>query len=311
MSGTRAGRSAGFTLVELLVVIAIIGILVALLLPAIQAARESARRAACVNNLKQVSLSLQQYMDALRTFPPSGTSRPRRHNWAPFVLMFLEQESVHSLYRWDVHWSDPANQEAITTPLGILQCPSTPGHGNRLDNIGGGRRAAISDYAPPTGVANIVVATGLIPPPTALSGVLQRNRGTCIRDVLDGTSNTLMITEDAGRPEFWTSDGRGPNNNTPGGGNLPVHNGRVIGAGWADSSNSIPLHSFTHDGLSVPGPCGINCTNNNEAFAFHPGGINAGFVDGSVQFLSEDMPLRTYAALITRAGGEVISQDAF
>jgi prepilin-type processing-associated H-X9-DG protein len=225
--------------------------------------------------------------------------------------MFLEQESVHGLYRWDVHWDNPSNQEAITTPLKILQCPSTPSSGNRLDNIGGGRRAAISDYAPPTGVANIVVSAGLIPPPTELRGVLQRNRGTRISNILDGTSNTLVITEDAGRPGFWTSEGRGPNNNNPGGGNLPVQNGRVRGAGWADSFNSIPLHSFTGDGLRVPGTCGINCTNNNEAFGFHPGGVNAGFADGSVQFLSEDMPLQVYAALITRAGGEIVPQDAF
>jgi prepilin-type processing-associated H-X9-DG protein len=250
-------------------------------------------------------------MDALGTFPPANTNTPRRHNWAPFVLMFLEQESLHGLYRWDVHWNDPANQEAITTPLQVLQCPSTPSHGNRLDNIGGGRRAAISDYAPPTGVASIVVTSGLIPASTELRGVLQHNRGSGMHDILDGTSNTLVITEDAGRPGFWTSEGRGPNNSVPGGGNLSVQNGRVRGAGWADSSNSIPLHSFTRDGLSVPGPCGINCTNNNEAFGFHPGGIIAGFADGSVQFLSEDMPLQTYAALITRAGGEIIPQDAF
>ena len=117
-----------------------------------------------------------------------------------------------------------------------------------------------------------------------------------------------MYVEDAGRPNFYVKTGKGPNSNTPGGGNFPVINGRVRGSGWADPANSVPLHTFTRDGLSVPGPCPINCTNTNEAFSFHTGGMNAGFADGRVRFVSENIDIKVYAALITRNSGEVIGE---
>lgn len=119
----------------------------------------------------------------------------------------------------------------------------------------------------------------------------------------------MIITEDAGRPGFWTAQGHGPKDNTPGCANWDVQNGRVRGAGWSDIENIFPLHGFSPDGLVCPGPCGLNCTNNNEAFSFHPGGINAAFADGSVHFIAETVSLQTYAARITRAGGEVIGAD--
>jgi prepilin-type processing-associated H-X9-DG protein len=98
----------------------------------------------------------------------------------------------------------------------------------------------------------------------------------------------------------------GPPQNNNGCGNFNVSDGRIRGAGWADTARSIPLHSFTEDGLQCPGPCAINCTNNNEAFSFHQGGINAVYADGSVHFLSENIRIEIYAALLTREGGEVV-----
>ncbi len=98
--------------------------------------------------------------------------------------------------------------------------------------------------------------------------------------------------------------GRGPEENQPGGGNLPVAGGLVRGAAWASTANEIPLHGFTMDGLSSPGPCAINCTNNNEAFSFHPGGVSIVFADGHTEFVSEDMSIQAYSALITRAGND-------
>ncbi len=311
MLRTLAKGSPGFTLVELLVVIAIIGILLALLLPAVQMTREAARRTSCQNNLKQVGLALHNYHDTVGGFPPANVSVPRRHNWLPFVLPYLEQENLFDVYRWDFDWDDPANQPAVNTLLQVLRCPSAPGGADRIDRVRDGITAATSDYAPPTAVAPVLVQAGLVPPTPNRNGVLNPSRSVRIADVRDGTSNTLVIAEDAGRPEFWTSQGRGPENNVPGGGNLPVINGRVMGAGWADRSNSIPLHGFTHDGLSVPGPCPINCTNNNEAFSFHPGGVDVVFTDGGVRFLAETLSIRIYAALITRAGGEVVTGSEY
>jgi len=307
MSIAHVRRETGFTLVELLVVIAIIGILVALLLPAVQAAREAARRISCQNNLKQLGIALHNYHDTHKALPPTSTNRPR-HTWAPSMFPFFEQTNLGDQYNWNVNWDHPANQPAIATPLSVLLCPSAPGGRSRIDNVRNGIKAAATDFAPIAGVASIVVRAGFIPS-TDLRGAMRRNQWVRLRDITDGTSNTVVMAEDAGRPEFWTSKGRGPANNTPGGGNLPVRNGRVLGAGWADTSNSIPLHTFRQDGLRVPGPCPINCTNNNEAFSFHPGGVNSVFVDGGVRFLAETIGIPTYAGLITRSGAEVVRFD--
>jgi prepilin-type processing-associated H-X9-DG protein len=292
------------------VVIAIIGILIALLLPAVQAAREAARRAACMNNLKQVGLALHHYHDVNRIFPPSTITSPRRHTWVPFTMRYLEQENLYDEYRLDVSWDHTANQPAINTQLQVLHCPSSPGGGRRIDSVRSGITAATSDYAPVTFVSGLLVQVGLVPPTPDRSGVMKRGVSARMAEILDGTSNTLVVAEDGGRPEHWTGRGRGPQNTNPSHGNLPVVNGRVYGAGWADTSCQIPLHGFNHDGIDGPGPCPINCTNNNEAFSFHPGGVQAVFADGSVQFLSETIGIATYAALITRAGNETVGAGA-
>ena len=305
MSRDLARRSPGFTLIELLVVIAIIGILLALLLPAVQAAREAARRASCKNNLKQVALALHNYHDTLRCFPPSNA---RGHSWVPFVLRFVEQGNLYDEYHWDVSWDDPLNQPAVNTHLAVVRCPSTPGGAERFDQLPNGLTAATSDYSATSGVSSLLVDVGLVPATPSLAGVMTASGSVRMADVCDGTSHTLMIAEDAGRPEFWTAHGRGPDELSLGCGNYSVTGGRVRGAGWADPAIAIPMHGFTHDGLSCPGPCAINCTNNNETFSFHPGGVSAAFADGGVRFLSETTDIATYAALISRAGGEVIPE---
>jgi prepilin-type N-terminal cleavage/methylation domain-containing protein/prepilin-type processing-associated H-X9-DG protein len=294
-----------FTLVELLVVIAIIGVLMAMLLPAVQAARESARRVQCQNNLKQLGLALHQYHDAFKLFPPSNRVAPRRHSWGPFLLPFLEQQPLQDVYHWDAHWDAPINQTAVATFVEILQCSSSPGW-KRIDNLGGGRIAYTSDYSPPSAVAPAVKQAGLAPASKSLHGALRRDDPTRMASIRDGVSQTLAFAEDAGRPRFYIRSGLGPASNNPGAGNLTVVNGRVKGAGWADHNNPIPLHSAAPDGLTMPGPCAINCTNNNEAFSFHPGGVNVAFCDGRVQLLAETLDVPTYAALITRDGREVV-----
>ncbi len=311
MCRSATSRSPGFTLVELLVVMAIIGTLVALLLPAVQSARESARMSSCQNNLKQVGLALQNYESSKGVFPPSSTSKPRRHSWVPFVLPFLEEGPLHSRYRWDKHWDHKANQPVVNTHLHFLRCPSVPDGPELIDKVRSGITAATSDYAPPSGFSATLERVGLVPSTSDRRGVMTGSGGVPIVLIRDGTSSTLLIVEDAGRPVFWTKRGYGPAKNDPGCGNFPVDKGRVRGAGWADNASAIPLHGFTEDGLRCPGACPINCTNNNEAFSFHVSGVNVVFADGSVQLLSENTEIGIYAALITRAGSEVISAGAF
>ncbi len=307
-------RSAAFTLIELLVVIAIIGVLIALLLPAVQKVRESANRTVCQNNLKQIGLALRQYHDLYRAFPPANVSSPA-HNWAAFILPYLEQESLAKKYNWNVNWNAGTNlTQVINVRLALMLCPSTP-DASRVETLSGNHTAAVTDYGPVAAVEQELVSHHFIPHPPAgksLLGVPCAKDGTRMVDIQDGASNTLMITEDAGRPTHWVRGNvLGPPNTHLSCGNDNVTNGKVTGSGWADPANGLPLHGFTNDGSACPGPCAINCTNNNEAFSFHPNGVNAVFVDGSVHFLNQNLPITIYAALVTRDGGEVIPGDAF
>ncbi|MEM7314369.1 MAG: DUF1559 domain-containing protein [Planctomycetota bacterium] len=287
------------TLVELLVVIAIIGILVALLLPAVQMARESSRRVACANNVRQLGIATLNFHDSKGEFPRSMVFFPS-HGWAPDLLPFIEEQSLHDIYDFDAMWNSPSNHRAIGTSIPTLLCPSSP---VEPYDIQPGFVAAATDYSPASHVSPGLMAARLIDRIKNLRGVVD-NRRTTLRQVKDGTTKTILFAEDAGRPEFFVAGQKGPEFNQPGGGNLPVEAGRVRGAGWASPANEIPLHGFTADGLRSPGPCAINCTNNNEAYSFHPGGVSGVFADGHYEFLSEETEIRVYSAMITRAGGD-------
>ena len=302
-------RLRGFTLIELLVVIAIIAILIALLLPAVQSAREAARRISCCNNMKQIVLAMHNYHDQYLRFPFASTRlEGLRHNWGAFLLPHLERTNLEDRY----DWNHPVNREVIKVPLPVYMCPSSPEGTGRIDVAPSGETTAPTDYAPVIGIASSAFTSGLIPESSRgvgiFSGVPVPDRCVRIAEVTDGTSNTLMFVEDAGRPNFYIASGKGPANNSLRCGNYSVMNGRVLGSGWADYKNAVPLHSFARDGLSCPGPCAINCTNNNEAFGFHPGGINIGFADGHVRFVSENIDIQIYAALITKDADEVIGE---
>ena len=288
----------GFTLIELLVVITIIGVLIALLLPAVQMAREAARRVTCQNNMKQIALACLNYHNSHDVFPPANLNGA---TWAPRIFPYLEEQILNLHYNFSVPGSHAKNRPVVRVFVPPFHCPSTPVRAGRLD----GGKFSTTDYAPVTWVNQTLVKMKLIDKANDYNGVLGSPTARIV-DIKDGTSNTLVFAEDAGRPFFYTFLGKGPKNNRPGGGNLPVQNGRVRGAGWADKSNSIPCHGFTKNGLRAPGPCAINCTNNNEAFSFHLNGVYVTFADGGVRFLNENMPIRVYAQFITRYGAEQI-----
>jgi len=301
----RYARNTGFTLVELLVVIAIIGLLVALLLPAVQAAREASRRASCQNNLKQLGLALHQYHDVLQQLPPARLVSPA-HNWMALTLPFIEQKNVQDLYRFDKDWNALENQPAITAHLAILYCPSAAGGQRRRDQFATDRWAAVTDYATPEGVTAIAYTANGLTPPGDLRGIINGLEGTTLTHILDGTSHTILVIEDGGRPGFWIRGRPGPSSTSDGCGNQDVVDGRVTGAGWADPAAALPLHSFAASGLTCPGPCVMNCTNNNEPYSFHPAGMNAIFADGSTRFFAETLSIHNFTAYITRSGGEFV-----
>ncbi len=117
----RPRSRAAFTLIEALVVIAIIGVLVAILVPAVQLARESATRASCGNNLKQLGLASQSYHDAFGGFPAAATTSPTLHGWGVHLLPYVEQDNLYQRYNWSKNWYDPANAPVISTPLSVMR----------------------------------------------------------------------------------------------------------------------------------------------------------------------------------------------
>jgi prepilin-type N-terminal cleavage/methylation domain-containing protein/prepilin-type processing-associated H-X9-DG protein len=302
-------KRRGFTLIELLVVLAIIAVLIGLLLPAVQKLREAAARIQCQNNLKQLGLALHMFHDSRSKFPPgqvqggcpeAGIFWQVNHGWGPFILPFIEQQPLANQYRWDLKMSDRLNQPVVSHPLKLFQCPSA--ESNRFWLHGPfasyGGKAACGDYTATWFVHPLMVQTGSIGPLADNRGVLVPKQMARLTDITDGASNTMLLTEDAGRPKIWRAGRPGPDQT-------------VNGGPWAAFEGGISVKGSTPDGASRPGPCAINCTNDHEVYSFHTGGANAVFADGSVHFLSASMNIRTLAALITRAGGEVVCTDDY
>jgi len=304
----------GFTLIELLVVIAIIAVLIGLLLPAVQKVREAANRMACSNNLKQLGLGMHNYHDAYGSFPQAyvnnGDWTPRpfsfTHGWAPFILPYIEQQALRDLYHLEVPLYDPLNQDVMKRHLKVFQCPSTPER-NRYTAVGPfkvyGTTAACGDYAATLGVRDGLVSTGSDPrgvlthTPTPALGYTPNPAPTHLTDIADGTSNTTLLAEDAGRPRLWCAGVRGGPQDV------------LEGGPWNHYKGGIVLNGSTPDGTAKAGPCALNCNNDGEVYAFHPGGATAVFADGHVRFLRAGTDVQVLAALITRAGGEVLPDN--
>ena len=327
----------GFTLVELLVVIAIIGILIALLLPAVQAAREAARRSQCSNNMKQIGLALHNYHDSFKAFPmamfiDAVTAAPRMNgaSWGMAILPYMEQQALYDQFDHNVGAADqlsPANVNVIATPVAGFVCPSAPGGIDR-EYVGDGTmesfpltwRAAPSDY-----MATEVIHSGVRRLSGDLTlpngeGVLAEwgngtgtgdNRKSSFSTVKDGTSNTFIVGERTGGNEIYNGsqvvDLTG----------FPFTKAQIVGAnggGWGDILNGEcdfggALHSGIDATMSHGGrTCLINCTNAREYsfHSFHPGGATFLMADGSVQFITETINPGTFAAMYTQNGGEVV-----
>ena len=318
----RGKQRSAFTLVELLVVIAIIGILIGLLLPAVQRVREAARRMQCANHLKQIGLALLNYESAHKAFPPASVGPasssvagpPMRHGWVAMTLPFIEQANVQDAYNFRVHWYDTINAEVIQVPLAVYHCPSadygriatsrSPAYGERTGAAWDYASVNVSSYVPGyEGSANS----------QRRLGVMNDREGAAISMIRDGLSNTLMVSECVNRPQLWTRTGRktdwiADTSNYPAG---IVGPGETTGGVWAEHQKAVGIGGASADGRVTAGggPCAINCTNDWEIFAMHPGVANGLRADGSVGPLSESMDIRVLAALCSRAGGEVVTEN--
>jgi prepilin-type N-terminal cleavage/methylation domain-containing protein/prepilin-type processing-associated H-X9-DG protein len=283
-------RSLGFTLIELLVVIAIIAVLIALLVPAVQKVREAASITQCKNNLKQFGLAMHNYEGEFKAFPPGRTTVTPESSWSAHILPFIEQNNVAQIYKLNLDWNNPVNYPAIQTQIVIFNCPSMP-EGLRQDTTISAQPAC-GDYSTISALKTFVAINCFGYIPTSIDdpriiGALVRDQVTRIAEIVDGTSNTIMVAEDAGRPNLYAYGGIFV---------MPLKEG-----GWADPGAPFSIDGSNQDG-TVPGPCTMNCSNNSEVYSFHSGGANVVFSDGSVRWLADSLDLCTLSALATRAG---------
>ncbi|HWL07422.1 MAG TPA: DUF1559 domain-containing protein [Planctomicrobium sp.] len=315
-----ASRQKGFTLIELLVVIAIIAILVALLLPAVQQAREAARRSQCKNNLKQIGLALHNYHDTFSTFPPGWVSHlthftsndftnnrftGRNWGWSAMILPNLDQGPLYNRLNFSVAPPLGTATDSLTaTTIPVFQCPSDSGPKRQEDN---GSFFAISNYLGVYGASrprdqNVEITpgdddrrtNGITPQP----GVFYINSKIGIRDITDGTSNTFVVGESSTSQYGLRND--------------PSRTG--IGAGtWAGVTQNKQFDLVTRS-TYFRNPMNTSTDpmsdqNAKDGFgSFHTGGAHFLMGDGAVRFVSENISsasgiTATYQRLGARADG--------
>ncbi|MDX2037316.1 MAG: DUF1559 domain-containing protein [Isosphaeraceae bacterium] len=320
MRSSRVVRGRGFTLIELLVVIAIIAVLIALLLPAVQAAREAARRAQCINNLKQIGIALHNYHDLNGSFPMGYASHWRRDQgdagtaeddlgpgwaWGSMILPQLEQSNVFNAINFSLTVADAANSTANLLRFNSYLCPSdTPPESVPVrdeHNTTTVSLIATSNYIGVYGLGEVGEAPG------RGAGTFFRNSRIGLRDMTDGSSSTHIVGERSHNLSYATWTARSP-------GGWLFKTSDIIGG--ADEFSVEPEEAFN----MVIGPIGEEdgprTPNHPKAhvedyWSRHPGGVNFLAGDGSVKFVKDTISGDVYKALATRAGGEVISADAY
>jgi prepilin-type N-terminal cleavage/methylation domain-containing protein/prepilin-type processing-associated H-X9-DG protein len=386
VSKQNSESRSGFTLIELLVVIAIIAVLIALLLPAVQQAREAARRTQCKNNLKQLGLAIMNFESTYKVYPPdvdsyktlaagdsinqpddtdpnaifcySGPSQ--RTGWMQMILPFLDQTPIYNQINFTVSVFNTANlppstgshggtNSAYSNPIRAYLCPSSPApavinywpgnwesSGNGSETYGQSNPPVQiwgrTDYLALPGFHCETIA-GLGVDVTALT--VQPNKycngepgtisspnnahGNPISSITDGTSNTLMIGEDCGRPVGYNRNRQIYNDSRHGGVSVDGVTNPAPGGGgaWADPFSYAHLAGSIAQGTRegwISGSsvgsaiCMINCTSDNELYSFHTGGVNGLMADGSVRFINENISPVILVNLICRADGNVVGE---
>ena len=301
-------RRRGFTLIELLVVIAIIAILVALLLPAVQQAREAARRTQCKNNLKQIGLAMHNYHDIFNCLPPgyisvnpsTGVMTPTDGGsgagWAVMLLPQIEQASLYNKFNLNLPITNAVNAPLIVTPLAAFRCPSDPSPDDTFEIAEEGSPSnvlatlATANYAASFGTVSLddcENAPGTAPVTAAGqcvgNGAVYHNSRITLRDFTDGTSSTCLVGERKTRVDLdWWTTWAGM-----------VAGGEETGQRVLGCLDHTPNHPATHF---------------DDFSSHHTGGSQFLMGDGHVRFVSENIDAGLYQALGTLQGAEVVGE---
>jgi prepilin-type N-terminal cleavage/methylation domain-containing protein/prepilin-type processing-associated H-X9-DG protein len=321
----------GFTLVELLVVIAIIGVLVALLLPAIQAAREAARRTQCVNQIRQLGIACHNFHDSKKRFPSAGdqviegsATKSTGLSWLAYILPYIEGQNLQNLVDESVHWSHGNNDLAEQTVVPMFNCPTTGAElliftgnpGATAETVTSALRAQYvgimgakstcdatltSTKYPESGYSMFLRhdGSGDFSGGLANNGIIVFHDKVNMKGISDGTSNTMMIGEsswDYGPTRSWiigTLDKNAITSVNP-----------PAGPGWIYNAKNVfwPMNTAYREKIGDP-PSGY-LNNDTSLGSRHPGGAHVGMGDGSAKFVEEDIDLAALKALATRANDD-------
>jgi prepilin-type N-terminal cleavage/methylation domain-containing protein len=309
-------RKHGFTLVELLVVIAIIGILVALLLPAVQAAREAARRSQCTNSLKQISLANQNFLAAKGHFPPgtqadNANARTIVHQWTVYLMPYLELNNIADQYDWDVGDRGPnfaeVNGPLFRLPIAVFQCPSdTPGfvkdwgwsHSNYVGCFSADGAWVDPGAWPPDALTKVAFYNPSVT--SQRQALFNFNTVRRSQDVVDGTSGTFAFSEVI----------TGVNGELDFRGCWAVDHGVAYTHRIGPNSTQADSDAYGCGTIQRPeAPC-VRAPSFGTGYwaarSYHPGGVNGARVDGSVHFVSDTVDLVVWQSLGSINGEEVV-----
>jgi len=329
--GNRPRR--GFTLVELLVVIAIIGILVALLLPAVQAAREAARRTQCANNSKQLGIGLHNYHDTFKIFPPAGMHQAANITawngygsgnkqlgvpWAGLILPFIEQGNLFTKINYTVEWQNNANAIVWGTNVPGFICPSDPFAAVQFNDSNG--NWARGNYGANLGIGNSAAWNIYRNQNSAQRGILGYQQSANMGGIVDGTSNTVLL---------WELRAGSVNTDPRGVWGIPRFGSSGVSGcdNWGDCygiNEGYTPHCCGDDiqGCTDNQPVGLGCWNGGDgqggSKSQHPGGVHALLGDASTRFISQSLFFGNNGdtnsrgpgrQISTASGGETINGD--